>query len=122
MTRLRSLPTIFAVLLLALFYTNALAASGTEEGRDTDTRMVNAKVVEVNDSHISVIARTGVEHVIAVDRNDTKITRDGKIVSLKDLREGDTVTVELDASKQMKFAKNISLRSPQVEMTARNRR
>ena len=122
MTRLRSLPTIFAALLLALSYTNALAASGTEEGKDTDTRMINAKVVEVNDSHISVIARTGVEHVIAVDRNDTKITRDGKIVSLKDLREGDIVTVELDANKQMKFAKNISMRSPQVEMTARNRR
>ncbi|MGA9996523.1 MAG: hypothetical protein WBP93_13990 [Pyrinomonadaceae bacterium] len=122
MTRLRSLPTIFAVLLLAFFYTNALAASGTDEGKDTDTRMVNAKVVEVNDSHISVIARTGVEHVIAVDRNDTKITRDGKVVSLKDLREGDLVTVELDASKKMKFAKNISLHPAQTEMTARNRR
>ncbi|MGB9178391.1 MAG: hypothetical protein WCB68_04015 [Pyrinomonadaceae bacterium] len=122
MTRLRSLPTIFAVLLLAFFYTNALAASGPDEGKDTGTRMVNAKVVEVNDSHISVIARTGVEHVIAVDRNDTRITRDGKIVSLKDLREGDLVTVELDASKKMKFAKNISLRSAQTEMTARNRR
>lgn len=122
MLRQRSLPTIFAALLIALFYTNAPAASKTEEGKDTDTRMINAKVVEVNDSHISVIARTGVEHVIAVDRNDTKITRDGKVVSLKDLREGDVVTVELDAGKQMKFAKNISMRSAQVEMTARNRR
>ena len=118
----RSLPIIFAVLLLAFFYTNALAVSDPEEGKDTDTRMINAKVVEVNDSHISVIARTGVEHVIAVDRNDTSITRDGKIVSLKDLREGDVVTVELDANKKMKFAKNISLRPAQVEMTARNRR
>lgn len=120
--KLRSLPTIFAVLLLTFFYTNALAAPGTDEGKDTDTRMVNAKVVEVNDDHISVIARTGVEHVIAVDRTNTKITRDGKVVSLKELREGDLVTIELDASKQIKFAKNISLRSSPAELTARNRR
>ncbi|MGB8509905.1 MAG: hypothetical protein WCD76_16110 [Pyrinomonadaceae bacterium] len=95
---------IFAALLLAAFSTTTLAASG---GEDTDTRMINAKVVEVNEGHISVIAQTGVEHVIAIDDANTKVKVEGKLVSLKDLREGDVVTVELDALNPLKFAKNI---------------
>ncbi|MCA1591306.1 MAG: hypothetical protein LC754_01350 [Acidobacteria bacterium] len=96
---------IFAALLLAMFSTTALAASGGDA--DTDTRMINAKVVEVNDQHISVIARTGVEHVIAIDDVNTKVKIEGKLVSLKDLREGDMVTVELDTLNPLKFAKSI---------------
>jgi preprotein translocase subunit YajC len=83
--------------------------------------MIDAKVVEATDTHISVIARTGVEHVIAIDRADTKVTIDGMGVSLQDVREGDVVTVELDANNPIKFARNISMRSDQTEV-ARNRR
>ena len=104
MTR-RSLATLFAVLLLAVFSTSALAANSDEE--DTDTRMVDAKVVETGERHISVIARTGVEHVIAINDSDTLIRSKGTIVSLKDLREGDIVTVELDALNPLKFARHI---------------
>ena len=67
------------------------------------------------------MARTGVEHVIAVDREGTKVTINGEAVSLKDLREGDIVTVELDAQKPVKFAKNIELR-PEGGQLARVRR
>jgi hypothetical protein len=101
----RSLATLFAVLLLTVFSTAALAARADEE--DTDTRLVDAKVVEVNERHISVIARTGVEHVIAINNSDTLVRSKGTIVSLKDLREGDTVTVELDALNPLKFARHI---------------
>ena len=101
----RHLASIFAALLLAVFSAGALAATGTDE--DTDTRMVDAKVVEVAEHHISVIARTGVEHVIAIDGTDTKVRMAGRIVSLKDVREGDIVTVELDEKKPLKFARNI---------------
>ena len=97
--------SFFAALILAVFSTTALAASSTDE--DTDTRMIDAKVVEVADNHISIIARTGVEHVIAIDGTDTKVKIEGRLVSLKDVREGDVVTVELDARKQLKFARNI---------------
>jgi hypothetical protein len=96
---------MFAALLLAIFSTTALAAAASDE--DTDTRMIDAKVVEVADNHISVIARSGVEHVIAIDGSDTKVKIEGRLVSLKDVREGDVVTVELDARKQLKFARNI---------------
>ena len=111
------LVVIFSVLLLMLFVTQVVGRSG---GDDTDTLIVEAKVVEVADSHISVMARSGVEHVIAVDRAGTKVTLGGRVVSLKDVREGDVVTVELDAKKPVKFAKNISMRSD--EQVARVRR
>ncbi len=111
-----------AALLLTFFsYTATRASSLEDANEDTDTRMIDAKVVEVTDARISVVARTGVEHVIAIDRTDTKVTIDGLAVALQDLREGDTVTVELDADNPMKFAKNISMRSDQTEV-ARNRR
>jgi hypothetical protein len=83
------------------------AVTAVPKGEDTDARMVDAKVVEVNDSHISVVARTGVEHVIATDAADTHVVRKGKRVKFKELKVGDLVTVELDASKSMKFARHI---------------
>lgn len=119
--RQRHIVSLLAALLLAFFSSSALAASDPDTNKDTDTRLVNARVVEVNDAHISVVARTGVEHVIAVDRADTKITLDGRVISLKEVREGDIITVELDAQKQVKYAKNISMLSEQTQV-ARNRR
>jgi hypothetical protein len=86
-------------------YAPAFAASDDE--KDTDTRMVDAKVVEVNERHISVVARTGVEHVIATDAADTHVTLKGKRVAVKNLHVGDLVTVELDAMNPLKFARRI---------------
>lgn len=121
----RYLVTVLALAVLALFSSaygaRAAAAQVEDANEDTDTRMVDAKVVEVTDTRISIIARTGVEHVIAIDRTDTKVTIDGLGVSLQDVREGDVVTVELDANNPVKFARNISMRSDQTEV-ARNRR
>ncbi len=102
----RSLVTLFAVLLLTVFSTAATFAANADE-EDTDTRLVDAKVVEVNERHISVIAQTGVEHVIAINNSDTLVRSKGTIVSPKDLREGDIVTVELDALNPQKFARHI---------------
>jgi hypothetical protein len=123
--RQRYLVTVLALALLALFSSAATVARAAvnieDANEDTDTRMIDARVVEVTDTRISVIARTGVEHVIAIDRTDTKVTIDGMGVSLQDVREGDVVTVELDANNPMKFARNILMRSDQVEV-ARNRR
>lgn len=111
-----------AALLLTFFsYTATQASSLEDANEDSDMRMIDAKVVEVTEARISIVARTGVEHVIAIDRTDTKVTIDGLAVALQDLREGDTVTVELDADNPMKFAKNISMRSDQTAV-ARNRR
>jgi hypothetical protein len=117
--RRKSLAAILTAFLMTL--TSAYAVAASHDDEDTETRFVNAKVVEVTDAHISVIARTGVEHVIAIDSKDTQVTIDGRVVSLKDVREGDIVTIDLDARKQVKFAKNISMRSEQLQL-ARNRR
>lgn len=109
-----------AAVLVALFSIGINAApKGHEE--DTDTRLISATVVEVAEAHVSVMARTGVEHVIAVDREGTKVTINGEVISLKDLREGDVVTIELDAHKPVKFARNIELR-PEGAQVARVRR
>ncbi|HEX7955949.1 MAG TPA: hypothetical protein VF508_03350, partial [Pyrinomonadaceae bacterium] len=91
--RRRSLASLFAILLALAACAPALAAAEGED--DTDVRMVDAKVVEVNARHISVVARTGVEHVIATDAADTHVTHKGKRVELKKLRVGDLVTVVL---------------------------
>lgn len=109
----RALASLLAVALLTFFSTAISAAKGDE---DTDTRLVQAEIVEVAEAHISVMARTGIEHVIAVDLKGTKVTIDGEVVSLKDVREGDIATIELDAHKSVKFAKNISMRSEQSQV------
>lgn len=119
--RAQKFAAILAALLLTIFSSNALAAATDDINDDTDTQMNEAKVVEVTENHISVIARSGVEHVIAIDHTDTKFTKDGTEVSVKDLREGDIVTIELDAENPMKFAKNISFQSGQLQI-ARVRR
>jgi hypothetical protein len=103
--RRRSLAFLIAFLLSAFVYAPALAGVSDEE--DTDARLVDAKVVEVNDRHISVIARTGVEHVIATDTTDTHVTFKGKRIAFKRLKVGDIVTVELDAVNPLKFARRI---------------
>ena len=102
--RRRSLATLFAILLTLAASSPAFAASDVE---GDDLRMVDAKVVEVNDRHISVVARTGVEHVIATDAADTHVTLKGRRVELKKLAVGDLVTVHLDAASQLKFARRI---------------
>ena len=101
----RSLAGLIAFMLTLAAYAPALAASDGAE--DTDVRKVDAKVVEVTDGHISIVARTGVEHVIATDTADTHVTLRGKRVNLKKLRVGDVVTVDLDAASQLKFARRI---------------
>ena len=107
--RRRHLASIFATLLIAVFATATLASAKSVKGEDTDMRMVDAKVVEVSDARIAVIARTGVEHVIAIDDSGTRVSINGRLVPLAELREGDIVTVELDAQNPLKFAKNISI-------------
>jgi hypothetical protein len=116
----KPLAGLAAAMLLTFFSIGISAAPFTDE-EDTDTRLVSATVVEVAEAHVSVMARTGVEHVIAVDREGTKFTINGEVVSLKDLREGDVVTIELDAHKPVKFARNIELRQDGSQL-ARARR
>lgn len=106
MMKRRSLASLIAVMLMLAAYVPALAASDGAQD-DTDVRKVDAKVVEVNERHISIVARTGVEHVIATDAADTHVTLRGKRIELKKLRVGDVVTVDLDAASQMKFARRI---------------
>ena len=114
----RNLAGLLAVLLLTLF-SNAIQAAVAKDDEDTDARITGAKVVEVGEARISVMARSGVEHVLAVDNQGTRVTIDGEVVSLKDVREGDIVTIELDEQREVKFAKNISMRSAEIARVRR---
>lgn len=114
------LVSTIAILLLTFFSTAAFAAIQTDD-EDTDLSIINARVVEVAEGHISIIARTGVEHVIAIDNDGTKVTIEGQEVSLKEVREGDVITIELDEQNPIKFARTISMNSAQVQV-ARVRR
>ena len=117
----KNLAAILTGFLVVLFSINAQAASSGRVEEDTDTRFVNARVVEITEERLSVIAQTGVEHVIAVDREKTRVTINGRSVALKEVREGDIINVELDEVNPVKFAKNISMRADQMAV-ARNRR
>lgn len=116
----RYLASLLAALLLAFSASAALAAND-EKNEDTDLRKVDARVVEVAEGHISIIARSGVEHVIAIDSDGTKVTIEGQAVSLKDVREGDIITVELDEHNPVMFARTISMSAEQAQV-ARVRR
>ncbi|MBD0325741.1 MAG: hypothetical protein ICV68_04885 [Pyrinomonadaceae bacterium] len=116
----RYLASVLAILLLTFFSTTTLAAVN-DDGEDTDTRIIDARVVEVTDGYISVIARSGVEHVIKIDNSQTRVLIEEQEVSLKDVREGDVITVDLDEQNPMKFAKTISMTSEQMQV-ARVRR
>lgn len=109
--KLQFLTGAFAVLLLTAFSASAQAVADSNASDDTETKLVDAKVVEVADNHISVIASTGVEHMIEINNEGTKVTIEGEEVSLKNVREGDIVTIELDEQNPVKFAKNISMSS-----------
>lgn len=119
--KLQLLTGAFAVLLLTAFSASAQAVADSKAVEDTDTKMFDAKVVEVAENHISVIARTGVEHVIEINNERTKVTIEGEEVSLKNVREGDVITIELDEQNPIMFAKNISF-SAATEQVARVRR
>ncbi|MDQ3920631.1 MAG: hypothetical protein M3348_19395 [Acidobacteriota bacterium] len=114
--RRRSLASLFAVILALAAYAPALAAASDDE--DTNVRMVDAKVVEVNSRHISVVARSGVEHVIATDAADTHVTHKGKRVDMQRLKVGDVVTVDLDAANPLKFARRIVIGEQAGSMVA----
>jgi hypothetical protein len=119
--RRKYLAGFFISMLVMLFYVNAQAAPAGGNDSDTDTRLVNASVLEITDARISVKAQTGVEHVIAIDIEKTRVTRDGQNVSIKEVREGDIITIELDEKNPVKFAMNISMRADMTAV-ARNRR
>jgi len=116
--RQKNLAAVVAAMLM-IFSTSALAAD--TDGPDTKSRLVNVKVVEVTDGHISVITPKGVEHVIAIDDDGTRVMIDEEFVSLKDLREGDVVTVELDTLNPLKFAMSIEISKQAASQVARAR-
>ena len=100
--------TMFAA-ILALGTASMASGQNGKAAQDTDTRINRAKVVEVSPGRIAVIAQSGVEHVIAIQQNSTKILRNGKSSPTTQLSEGDIVTVELDPLSPMKVAKNIRM-------------
>lgn len=115
--KLQLMSSVLAMLFLTSLSASAqTAAAKVNENDDTEIKLIDAKVVEVTDERISVFARSGVEHVIAINRKGTKVTIEGQTVSLQDVREGDLITIELDEANPVKFAKNISLKSTQEQV------
>ncbi|HZI20565.1 MAG TPA: hypothetical protein VEY09_18495 [Pyrinomonadaceae bacterium] len=106
----RTLATLTAAILAVFLSTAARAA--TSDAEDSDTRFTDAKVVEVTEQRISIIARSGVEHVIALDSVGTRVTLAGSDVRTADLKVGDIVTVVLDAESQLKLARQITVGAP----------
>ena len=114
--------TLKVFLLTIVMGISAVTGSAlTINDDDTDTKLVEAKVIEVTDTRISVMARTGVEHVIALDGAETRVELAGKMISPKDVRVGDIINIELDENNPVKFAKNILIALPSDSQVARAR-
>jgi hypothetical protein len=112
--------SILSTLLTALMVLEISAVSfGNNPSNENDNQLVNAKVVEVTDMRISVITSSGNEHVVAIDGNATKVTRYSKLTSIKDIREGDVITIELDSYNPMKFAKRVVVGSSSRDQLAK---
>ena len=112
---------VVLAVVVALQTTGFSTGINDTKDEDSDTRIIDAQVVEVTDSRISVMARTGVEHVIAINRKNTKVTIDGADVLFKDVKEGDIVTIELDVASPMKLAKDIRVVASGSEVARINR-
>ena len=119
MTPIRRTPLLAALFIIVSSFT-VLAANDPAE--DSDILLANARVVEVNDKRIAVIARSGVEHVIAVGSHGTKVKMGSRVVALREVREGDLVTIELDEKSMVKLARNIQIKISSTQQFVRNRR
>lgn len=117
----KNLAAFFLSMFFMLVSINTQAAVSGNDNKDTDTRLVNARVVEITDARVSVIAQTGVEHVIAIDPEKTRVTIEGRSVSIKEVREGDVINIDLDEKNPMKFAMSIYMQT-EATAVARNRR
>lgn len=121
MKRLTGTKKLLLVLaLIAASQVGTITARASDDG--TDANFVGAKVVEVSDSRIAIIAESGIEHMIAINQKMIKVTSEGRTVPLKDIKEGDIVSVELDAKNPMKTARNITLEGQFGIQLAKNRR
>lgn len=110
----QSLAAIFFALFLALG-----PAALASDDKDTDTRLVGARLVEVCETRISVMTRENIEHVIAVDGAGTKVRIGDRVVALKELQTGDVVTVDLDEENPVKFARDIRVSPRAAQQAAR---
>ena len=119
MTRNNRTPLLATLLIIFSSFTVFAAGDPIE---DSDTLITDAKVVEVTDKRIAVIARSGVEHVIALDGRGTKVKINNRLVSLRDVKEGDLITIELDEKNVVKLAKSIQIKVSSGAELARNRR
>lgn len=101
----------------------SITARANDPSEETaEGSFVDAKVVEVSAMRIAVIAKSGVEHVIAIDGKKTKVILEGRAVLAEQIKEGDIVTVQLDIENPMKVARSIELASQLGNQLAKNRR
>lgn len=124
MKHLRSTSKIAVVLAMMICtqvgLTTAQARTFSEDR--VEGSYVDAKVVEVSATRIAVIAKSGVEHVIAIDEKKTKFYVEGQTVMANEIKEGDIVTVELDLNNPIKVARSIEMASVLGNQLAKNRR
>ena len=108
-----------ALILAISLCVSGVAAIAQQKAQDPENGFIAARVVEVTDSRVSVIAATGVEHVIRIDEKKTRMRLEGRKVSVKKLREGDVVNIVLDSDNPIKFAKSISMVEGASELASR---
>jgi hypothetical protein len=108
--------TLWALLLTAAFFlTNAqaqLMATANAVVQEAAAKAQMGKVVAVDTAknELAVKDEKGVEKTMAVSPN-TKITKEGKEIALSEIKAGDRVLYEMDASADSPVAKSLTVLS-----------
>lgn len=105
-----------SLVVMAMMTVGVLAQSSTQsgqaQGQESSGKAQQAKVVNVDTAknEISVKDMSGKEWAMRINTS-TKITKDGKDITLADIKAGDTLTYQMEGSGDSAWAKSIVVSS-----------
>lgn len=106
-----------SLVVMTMMTVGALAQSGQQsggqaQGQEASGKGQQAKVVNVDTAknEISVKDMSGKEWSMRINTS-TKITKDGKDITLADIKAGDTLTYQMEGSGDSAWAKSIVVSS-----------
>jgi hypothetical protein len=101
------------LMFVAAFGGSAIANTGIQEGPGQEQlKALSGKISQVDAGKGLFEVKDAAGNAIAISVNQqTKMTKDGKPISLSDLKAGDTVSVEYNTEGGNAVAKSVTVRS-----------
>ena len=107
---------VFSILLLAASFALASAQQASETEKQKSTKMQSGQVTTVDATNNQIVIKgdAGTDVTIIVSAN-TQITRDGKSVTLADIKAGDLISSECEDAADGCKAASITVSSAKVK-------